>query len=94
MWKQREWILNKEIEEAIEKAKKIAIKSYEGKEMTERRWLVHHVDSYENPHNRVSFFVLEGSPPKAVVYVNYGHRFILVINAWGKVIKKIFHITS
>jgi len=69
--------------EALEKAKLRIIREYEGKESTHRAWLEVHVDSYESESNRLQMIVLEGSPPKGWIIVNYGHRTLTAFDLQG-----------
>ena len=74
----------KEIIKLIEKAKIRVENKYEGHilkgERSKRNWLKTHVDSYEGKSNRVTFLVLEGSPPKGYVIINPGHGLILALD--------------
>lgn len=75
------------IDKLIEKAKNKVIQAYEHKENTQRKWLTAYVDSYSDKDYRIEILVLEGSPAKGVVLINYGRNFVLAIDAWGKVTK-------
>jgi len=71
----------------IEKAKLRVIKSYERNGTTTRAWLEMHVDSYENPGQRLQVFVLEGSPVKGMVVANYGFDSVSAFSCWGQRLK-------
>ena len=72
------------IEDLIWKAKIKVERKYEGSmERSMRKWIEVYVDSYESHTNRISFWVLEGSPPKGYVIVNYGHGEVLAFDAWN-----------
>ncbi|OFV66809.1 MAG: hypothetical protein SBU_000102 [Candidatus Syntrophoarchaeum butanivorans] len=57
----------------IEKAKRVVVRRYEGKDETSRAWLrASPPDSYEEDNYRVELWVLEGSPPKGYVLASHG----------------------
>ena len=62
-----------DFEKLVEKCKQTVILAYEGQPTTERKWLEAHADSYKNPQYRIQLLVLEGSPAKGYVVVDYGH---------------------
>ena len=68
----------------IERAKAMVVLAYEHRNITDRPWLEMHVDSYDNPSNRIQFFVLHGSPVKGIVIANYGFETVIAIDCWGK----------
>ena len=53
----------------IDKAKRFIISRVEDGD--ERKWLSANVDSYETSTQRITLFVLEGSPPRGYVIANY-----------------------
>lgn len=60
------------MEEMIQKAKQKVISAYERSGITQRSWLeASPPDSYSNKAFRVTIFVLEGSPCKGYIIVNY-----------------------
>ena len=73
-----ESFFKKYIAEAIRKVEE----SYPGSE--KRPWLKTNLDSYQSESNRVTLYVLEGSPCKGYVIVNYGSKYIRAFNAWNK----------
>jgi hypothetical protein len=78
-----------DFEKQVEKCKQAVIMAYEGQPTTQRKWLEAHCDSYRNPDYRVQLFVLEGSPPKGCVVVDYGHGVVLAFDAHGKKLKQL-----
>ncbi len=71
------------MQKKIVKAKQKVVEKYEHGKTTERQWLQASVDSYDNSEYRVELFVLEGSPAKGLVIVNWGARWIKAIDLWG-----------
>lgn len=69
------------VRELIEKAKKKVMEAY-GRGAKRRKWLSCRVDSYGSPSNRVEFLVLEGSPAKGIVIINWGSGTIVAFDAW------------
>jgi hypothetical protein len=58
------------LEEAIEKAKQVVVRSYDGERLENRPWLEGSVpDSYGSPSYRTTILVREGSPPKGYVII-------------------------
>ena len=70
----------------IDKAKKKVIKAYEGREYSDRAWLETHVDSYKEDRHRIQLIVLEGSPVKGYVIVNYGRGLVRAYSCHDKCI--------
>jgi len=75
------------IEQLLEKAKLLVIRSYEHRDTTTRPWLEMHIDSYEDPSNRLAVYVLMGSPVKGLVIANYGFDTVTAIDCWGTKLK-------
>ena len=75
------------LDELIEKAKSAVVKAFEGKDTTEREWLIADLDSYESVAYRIRIYVLEGSPAKGIILVNYGTRTVIAIDAWDSRLK-------
>ena len=71
----------------IEEAKLKVIKSYEGKDSTRREWLESHCDSYENPKYRLALLVLEGSPAKGAIIINYGRGTVKAFDHFFNLLK-------
>lgn len=69
--------------EALEKAKLRIIKKYERRNTTKRAWLEAHIDSYHSEYNRLQMIVLEGSPPKGFIIVNYGANTLTAFDCHG-----------
>jgi hypothetical protein len=65
------------------------IKAYEHKDSTERKWLEANLDSYESPDHRIRVLVLEGSPAKGYVIVNYGTETVLAFDVFDKKLKEL-----
>ena len=76
-----------EIKEKVENAKMRVIESYELRKTTERQWLEAILDSYGDEANRVKVLVLEGSPSKGTVLINYSRMLVLSVDSWGNVLK-------
>lgn len=60
---------DRNIENLIKKAKKIVVDNY-GHTEPERKWLSSTIDSYGDSENRITLYVLEGSPPKGYFLVS------------------------
>ena len=71
------------LETTIRKAKEKVVAAYT-KTPIVREWHGVSVDSYEDSHNRITMLVLEGSPPKGMIIINYGHGLVMAFDAWGK----------
>jgi hypothetical protein len=87
-----EVITTKEFKDLIELCKQAVMKaraSNEGQGAMERRWLEAHADSYENPKYRIQLFVLEGSPAKGYVVIDYGHHRVQAFDVRGKRLKHL-----
>jgi hypothetical protein len=75
------------LEELLEKAKQEAINECEKLKQhraSERKWLIVSCDSYCSKNNRVELLILEGSPPRAMILVNYPLKLILVFDMFGR----------
>ena len=71
------------LETTIKKAKeKVAAVYHNTPE--ERPWLEASIDSYKHRDNRVTMLIFEGSPPKGMIIINYGHGLVMAFDAWGK----------
>jgi hypothetical protein len=84
--------IEEDIDKLVEKAKKLVthqishpkvIADYES-----RRWLETNVDSYQAGTNRISFLVLEGSPPRGYVVVNYSTKKVTAFDSADRVLKR------
>jgi hypothetical protein len=75
-----------EFQELIEKAKLRVIQAYDHQQPpTPRKWLIASPpDSYGNSDFHVTLMVLEGSPAKGYVIVDYGKAMVIGISAWGR----------
>lgn len=71
----------------INKAKKWVQEKYERTIITDREWLNHNFDSYGSKSNRVTVFVLNGSPAKGIVIVDYPNARITCIAFNGEIKK-------
>jgi len=76
------------MKEAIEKAKRLLEKQYDGKKAAPRKWIEAHCDSYADKSYRVQIFVREGSPCKGSVLANYGQNIVIAYDAWMQKVKK------
>ena len=73
-------------QEEIEKAKGVIEKHcVDG---NKREWLDANVDSYNAPRNRIQLLVLQGSPPRGRVIVNYSAGIIQGFDGGGR---KVFN---
>jgi hypothetical protein len=81
-------VIATEFEELIELCKQAVIKAYrfiEGKEAEDRPWLEVHVDPYKcYKRYRVQLFVLEGTPAKGYVLVDYGRKRVQAFDSDGE----------
>ena len=75
------------IEGMIKTAKAKVLNDY-GCQEGDRDWLEANVDSYDQPEHRIRLIVLEGSPAKGFIIVNYGLGEVQAFNCAGKALKR------
>jgi len=69
----------------IVQAKENVIKSYRDSEDTrKRKWLKSVIKPYGGSHQAVVVLVLEGSPVKGLIVINYGRGTIIGYDCWMK----------
>ncbi|GIK23660.1 MAG: hypothetical protein BroJett005_30740 [Ignavibacteriota bacterium] len=68
------------MEQLIEQAKRLIEKKFD----PGRKWLEASLDSYNADSNRVTLFVLEGSPAKGYIIANYGTKQVIAFDYYGR----------
>jgi len=52
----------------------------------EREWLEKSMDSYNDPHYRITLLVLQGSPDRGCILINNSGKWVKAIDSSGKVL--------
>ena len=72
------------INELIEKAKLKVFSTCPHPDDNERPWLEADIDSYSSKSTRIKLLVLEGSPPRGIIIVNYPLGTVTAINMYNQ----------
>ena len=79
------------VDDFVDEAKRIVIADFEGGTHTKRKWLEADLDSYSNAQYRIKILVLEGSPPKGMIIINYSRHYVQAFDCIGILLKQFDH---